>query len=123
MADAAIYLLPGMKAKISIPDFYIGHGERELTRSDGTPLKRTLSNGFWLEDEVTGTLEPVDNEPAVVYTHKKFAQNRIVFFGRNPGEECTVSVISVPIHDHSSIVTGGPAFGSYFSDDETQINT
>jgi hypothetical protein len=31
----------------------------------------------------------------------------------------TIDIIAVPIHDHSSIVAGGPAYGTYFTDDET----
>ena len=123
MTDMAVYLLPGMQIKVTVPDFYVGHGERKIEKSDGTVEPRTLENGYLLEDPIVGTLTKVDNEPAIIYSHKKFASNKIVFYGRNPGETGTISVISVPIHSHDSIIGGGPAFGTYFSDDETQVNT
>ena len=41
--------------------------------------------------------------------------------GANQGEFTrgfiAVKVISVPIHDHTTIVHGGPAYGTYFDDD------
>jgi hypothetical protein len=44
--------------------------------------------------------------------------NKVYFLSRT-GEKGVVDIISVPIHDHSSVVTGGPAYGTYFTDDET----
>ena len=76
------------------------------------------TNGFFVEDEDTGHISKVyGDEVAVNYTHNKFGQNRVVFFNRI-GEQSYVDIISVPIHDHSSIVTGGPAYGTYYTDDE-----
>lgn len=121
MTDVAVYLLPGMQAKITVPLVYAGFGERMFQVSSGEEKSYNLDdyNGFLVEDKEVGDIEAVPNEPTVIYTHKKYEQNKIVFFGRNPEETCTVNVISVPIHDHSSIVTGGPAYATYFTDDET----
>jgi hypothetical protein len=69
-----------------------------------------------------GTIEPVTDEPAVIYTHTRYGQNRITFIAKT-GEEGYVDVIAVPIHAHDSIVTGGPAYGTYFTDDEEATNT
>jgi len=121
MTDVAVYLLPGMQAKIIVSDIYVGYGERVFQTSSGEDKTYDITdyNGFLVENKEVGDIEAVPNEPAVIYTHKKYEQNKIVFFGRNPEETCTVNVISVPIHDHSSIVTGGPAYATYFTDDET----
>mgnify|MGYP006300355479 CR=1 FL=1 len=116
---SAVYLLPGMKAKISMPRVWKAVGERKKLKANGEFESVALTKGFMLENEEVGDLEGVDGEVAVIYTHKKFAQNKITFFART-GEIGEVHVISVPIHDHSSIVTGGPAYGTYFTDDETE---
>ena len=71
-----------------------------------------------IEDERNGTLHLASDErgTVVIYTHKRVASNAIWFFAIS-GERGLVNVISVPIHDHSTIVHGGPAYGTYFDDD------
>lgn len=118
VGSVAIYLLPGMKAKLSVPDFFVGTGNKQYMKSNGELVEMRLTQGFFVEDEDVGTIEAVSGEPAVIYTHKKYAQNKIVYTART-GERGEVNVIAVPIHDHASIVTGGPAYGTYFTDDET----
>ena len=118
VGSAAIYLLPGMKAKLAVPNFFIGTGTRQHQMSNGEMVEMRLQQGFFVEDEDVGTIEPVEGEPAVIYTHKKYAQNKIIYHSRT-GERGEVHVIAVPIHDHASIVTGGPAYGTYYTDDET----
>ena len=118
VGSVAIYLLPGMKAKLAVPDFFVGTGDKKYIKSNGEVVEMRLTQGFFVEDEDVGTIEAVAGEPAVIYTHKKYAQNKIVYTART-GERGEVNVIAVPIHDHASIVTGGPAYGTYFTDDET----
>ena len=118
VGSVAIYLLPGMKAKLAVPDFFVGTGDKKYMKSNGEVVEMRLTQGFFVEDEDVGTIEAVAGEPAVIYTHKKYAQNKIVYTART-GERGEVNVIAVPIHDHASIVTGGPAYGTYFTDDET----
>jgi hypothetical protein len=112
----AIYLLPGMKVKIKALRVFVEH-------NDAYPIDRDrtveLLRGFAVEDDNIGAIEETEiEEPAVYYTHKKYGANRIFFFALT-GEVGTIDVISVPIHDHASVVTGGPAYGTYFTDDET----
>jgi hypothetical protein len=116
--SVSVYLLPGMKARFTVPDFFIGTGLRKYQDASGAWQEVTLENGFYVEDPSVGSIEAVANEPAVIYTHHKFSPNRIVFHSRT-GEIGEVNVIAVPIHAHDSIVTGGPAYGTYFMDDET----
>ena len=78
-----------------------------------------MINGFWLQDEDIGELSDVEGSLAVEYHHKKNGKNRI-WFKASTGEIATVIVDSIPIHDHSSVVQGGPAFGTYFSDDDAE---
>ena len=125
-----VYLLPGMSIKVEaewdpdrgIGEFaYMGKLNISSTRSQ-EDLSKT--NGFYLEDTKAGDLTPVSNEPAVIYTHKKPVNNSIWFVAREGAgtRRGVCNVMSVPIHDHSSIVQGGPAYGTYFSDDEADAN-
>ena len=113
----AIYLIPGMQAKIGALNYFVRHGTQKYQDHSGVYQDATLVNGFYVADPLVGSIDPVPNEPAVIYTHKKFSTNKIVFVART-GEQGIVEVISVPIHDHSSIVTGGPAYATYFADDD-----
>jgi hypothetical protein len=132
IAGTSIYLLPGMSVKITSPVSYNNNNgyypmikavpKNFFPSKDPKTGNFTPKNGFVLEDEEVGTLEIADdNTLSVIYRHKKAATNAIWFFALT-GERALVNVISVPIHDHSSIVQGGPAYGTYFSDDE-EANT
>lgn len=116
--SVAIYLLPGMKAELSVPDHFVGSGKRKYVKANGEEAEDELTNGFIVMDPDVGTILPVSDKPAVIYTHKKYAQNKIFYWART-GERGEVDIIAVPIHDHASIVTGGPAYGTYYTDDET----
>jgi hypothetical protein len=124
--STAVYLLPGMSIQIEVPvepnrpSGFFAMSDTKLfailpkffsnISSVGTPIR-----GFVVEDKTVGELKK--NENGVSYTHKKAQKNTVWFFARS-GETGTVDIISVPIHDHGSIVQGGPAYGTYFSDDE-----
>lgn len=121
--ELSIFLIPGMRLKVS-PVLENEEGSRGVgffARTDPVSYKGktyTLINGFGLEDGTVGELKPADsNEFAVVYTHKRPEKNYIYFFALT-GEMGVISVVAVPIHDHSSIVQGGPAYATYFNDDE-----
>jgi hypothetical protein len=116
--SVAVYLLPGMSVKIKAPDYFIKHGQVRHMHKDGTVSDRTLEQGFVVDDEEVGEIKAVAEEPAVTYKHKKFSENVITFYALT-GEKGYVYIISVPIHSHASVVDGGPAYGTYFSDDET----
>jgi hypothetical protein len=117
--STALYLIPGMSAKLSALKAYISPKDTaKFPDDDGQFVDLPLVQGFAVLHADVGTIEEVPLEPAVKYTHKKFSMNKIYFLART-GEMGIVDIISVPIHDHSSIVTGGPAYGTYFTDDET----
>jgi hypothetical protein len=121
-SSTAVYLLPGMTATIKALRRFIRHEPLSVIDATGATVTKELIRGFYVFDEDVGDIKAVDGQPAVVYTHKKFAPNKIVFTA-STGEVGVVDVISVPIHDHASIVTGGPAYGTYFADDETTETT
>ena len=114
----SVYLLPGMSVKIKATYFFIKDTDVNHTYADGSSKTVTPINGFVVDNEKVGEIEAVSGVPAVIYKHKKCEANVITFYALT-GERGRVNVTSVPIHDHSSIVQGGPAHGSYFSDDES----
>lgn len=116
--SASVYLLPGMSIKIKALKHFVRTEDVMHEHLDGSVKSRSLERGFLVDREDVGEVVPSDQEEAsVLYKHKKFAENVITFYART-GEIGKVFVISVPIHDHSSIITGGPAYGTYFTDDE-----
>lgn len=124
--ELSVFLIPGMKIKVSMQHEVGEHArgigyfvDKSETIRFGTKTLN-LINGFAVADEKVGSLslENIDNdEIAVIYTHKRPEKNHIIFSSES-GPRGVVSIVAVPIHDHSSIVQGGPAYGTYFSDDE-----
>lgn len=119
-SNTAVYLIPGMSVKIEAMKAYISpNSTGKFPGNGGEFVDLPLTRGFAVLYPDVGTIKASEQEEAsITYTHKKFSLNKIYFLART-GEMGTVDVISVPIHDHSSIVTGGPAYGTYFTDDET----
>ena len=127
ITGTAVYLTPGMQIKIECPvngrnkqGFF---ARREATEPlpaeqfSDLPSASAMIRGFVCEDSVVGTIEPSDaTEAAVIYTHNQPYGNSIWFFART-GELGLIKIVTVPIHDHSTIVHGGPAYGTYFDDD------
>ncbi len=119
LVGKAIYLLPGMSYKIESTisemnnmGYFPRHDNVNLYGID-----RVLTRGFVVKDVDVGTIDPTSEEEiAVIYTHKRPEKNEIWFYALT-GERGLIEIISVPIHDHSSIMQGGPAYGAYFSDD------
>ena len=121
----SIYLIPGMTAKLKMAvSSQNDNGFAALPGSAPAsyfPNKDTaaliLKDGFIVEDTTIGTIEVhSENSLSVIYKHKKPYANAIWWFGFY-GERALVNIITVPIHDHSNIVHGGPAYGTYFDDD------
>jgi hypothetical protein len=126
----AAYLLPGMSIEMRIPvistrpsGYFAATKEMiNLDKQFGADNNAgPFTDGFVVEDKRVGELTK-GTEGAVIYTHKKAQKNSIWFFAYS-GERGVLNIVSVPIHDHSSIVQGGPAYGTYFSDDEEKSAT
>jgi hypothetical protein len=127
----AMYLLPGMSIQLKVPVlpervsgyFAAETGSVNLDKFFGTGNSASdMIRGFVMEDKSVGKLQADPTDPtAIVYTHKRAQKNAIWFFARS-GERGVMNIVSVPIHDHSSIVQGGPAYGTYFSDDEEKTS-
>ena len=122
--NSSMYMLPGMQVKISLP-FDVDKGVGWVA-STGTFVyegeKYELVKGFFNRDdtETIGTIEATSEDGlSIIYKHKKPERNEIGFV-TSTQLVSIISIISVPIHDHSSIVQGGPAYGTFFTDDTTK---
>ena len=121
-SQASLYLIPGMKAEIWIPINEYNNTAMFPTKASTYKvgnIEYTLMNAFYEESQGTiGELTRVlDDKFGVEYWHKKPEKNAIWYISAHPHIKILWNIISVPIHDHSSIVQGGPAYGTYFSDD------
>ena len=81
----------------------------------GDSSSRTLVNGWCMENEDVGTITALSNKVGIIYKHE-YPMVQYLYFFAATGENGVVSVVPAPIHDHSSIMQGGPAFGTYFRD-------
>ncbi len=78
--------------------------------------ERTLQMGFCVENEDVGELhDPNTDKVAITYKHKLPLTNTIWFYAAT-GERARIYVSHIQVHSHESIATGGPAYGTYFSD-------
>jgi hypothetical protein len=128
----AMYLLPGMSVMLKVPVidgrisgyFAASAADVDLEKFFGPEAAGNASNlinGFVVEDKRVGDISAGEETGSIVYTHKKAQKNAVWFFAKS-GEYGVMNIVSVPIHDHSSIVQGGPAYGTYFSDDEEKTS-
>lgn len=110
----------GSQVEISISsDVYSGQGLFPMAADKTIKLQgkdRDHILGFISENEEAGTIGPVSGgDLMITYKHINNIENRIHFFSA-AGDHSIISIISIPIHDHSSIHQGGPAYGTYHYD-------
>lgn len=122
-SQSSLYLIPGMKVEVWIPINTYNNTAMFPTKAESykvNGITYTLKKGFYEESQRTiGELtnKTLEGRFGVEYWHKKPESNAIWYISAHPGIKVLWNIISVPIHDHSSIVQGGPAYGTYFSDD------
>lgn len=118
----------GTYIDITVPvDKATGQGQFPLNKEQTITLNgktRTHVLGFISENEVVGIVEeqPGLDTLTVKYSHLKNETNRIFYYTANM-EVYTIAIIAMPLHDHSSIAQGGPAFGTYYYDKPTEPQT
>lgn len=106
------------------PNLETGQGQFPLAADKPVKINgqdRLHKFGFVSENEAVGTIEnvPGSEDIAVRYSHLKNETNRIYFYTSN-NEKYSIAIIAMPLHDHSSIPQGGPAFGTYYYDKPTE---
>lgn len=120
MGRSSVTLIPGMTIEITCPmDAANNHGFFPL---QDAPEGIDLINGFAVVSQEVGTLTAGSEANKVKYTHNKPMDNTVYYYSLT-GEIGALDIVNIPIHDHSSITMGGPAFGTYFNDDETSNST
>lgn len=124
-SQTSLYLIPGMKVELWIPintkDNTAMFPTQDVTYKVGD-IVYELINGFYEESqgtvgEIVRAIPDEYQRFGVEYWHKKPEENTIWYISAHPDIKLIWNIIAVPIHDHSSIVQGGPAYGTYFSDD------
>jgi hypothetical protein len=120
-------LLPGQKVRIGVTGYFARTESFRVYNEDTkTTETKELLRGFYVEDEEVGEIS-APNVPgtSVIYTHKKAKENTVWFVARTEvgglPEMGRFRVISVPVHDHSTITTGGPAFATYANEESLSI--
>ena len=113
-------MTPGTVYKINMPiKKELGAGFSPKTGTidiDGKTY--TLKVGFLLINEDEGIGELIDKYPkevAIAYKPAVFGEATIYFYA-STGEIVRFGMMPTDIHDHASITTGGPAYGTYFTD-------
>jgi len=95
---------------ITIPVTPLNQGGFWPTKEDG------YQNGFKLVDEKAGEITVVSKDKlSIEYKHKIAGINTIIFKSLT-GDTLIISAGSIMVHDHATIRTGGPAYGTYFTE-------
>lgn len=115
--NITLALRPGCVYDISIPneedDDYGYPPKTGSANFDG--ITAEYQNGFVVKNEDVGTIHfPYPDEVKVAY-HHKLAMNNTIWFVSAIGHKVKFSIASVTPHDHGSMSTGGPAFGTYYT--------
>lgn len=124
MTTITAYFQPGRTYTLYIPvtmsNLYGYFPQKTpITLVDKPPIE--FKNGFFVENEEVGDIVKIHSDKvAVDYLHK-FSGDNVIWFYAITGERARILVGSVPVHDHSSIITGGPAYGTYASDSEGTV--
>jgi hypothetical protein len=118
--NMSVHMGVGQKIRIEIPvittgAILSGHFATKETTIDIGGSTKSVTNGFFLDNDLVGSLIAVPNCPAVIYTHKQPYSNTIYFKGTGD-KMATIDIIGASVHDHTSIYQGGPAHGTYSSE-------
>ena len=126
IGSTSVNLAVGEKILLEIPnDYKTGKG---WFAKGGAESKikwlgedKDLIRGFMVENSNIGEITPnkKKNSASVIYLQKLSGENRIYFFAET-GESAVCNVTQIPVHDHSSIMQGGPAYATFYTNTEEQ---
>jgi len=126
IGTASVNLAVGEEILLEIPnDYRSGKGWFAKGKEKGEikwlGTKRDLIRGFMSENESIGTIKknPNKDTASVIYLQKLSGENRIYFFAET-GEMAVCNITQIPVHDHGSIMQGGPAYATYYTNPEEQ---
>ena len=97
----------------SMPELGAGAHYADTTLVNGAEV--VLMKGFRVENPLVGNIEDVYTDSlSIKYNHVLPGLNSVWFYALT-GEVIQITASTIQVHDHASIVTGGPAYGTYFS--------
>jgi len=85
-----------------------------ITLENGETI--TFQQGFYVENEEVGEIVTVHSDKVAIDYKYKLPEQTSIWFVAHTGERARIIISSMQVHDHASIVTGGPAYSTYFSD-------
>jgi hypothetical protein len=80
-----------------------------------TEVVYAAGDSWTVSDTQIGTIED-RNDGTAIYTQLGLGENVIRFIDDSAGTIGTATALGIPVHDHSSLGQGGPAFGVYASE-------
>lgn len=119
ITNISIYLRAGETYTLHVPvnmSNNMGYFPRKGSVTLENGESDTFKNGFYVENKEVGDITKTHGDKvAVDYMHKLPVANTI-WFHAVTGERARIMISNIQVHDHASISTGGPAYGTYFSD-------
>jgi len=118
ISNISVYLRAGEEYTFEVPCSLENNGgyfpEPGPIELNGKTI--SLQNGFYSDKEDIGVIKKKhEDRIAVDYKHLLPLENTIWFVALT-GEKVRILIANVPVHDHASIKTGGPAYGTYYSE-------
>jgi len=112
-----LFLRPGCVYDIVIPHdatnaygYAPAHGTSDI---DG--IVAEYQNGFVVKNEEVGVIYKKYPDDVKIAYHHKLAMDNTVWFVSAIGHTVKFIVGIITPHDHASIATGGPAYGTYYT--------
>lgn len=115
----SISLPPGTTYTMEVPAT-LSNGKGFWPRKDSVALEdgstKALQRGFYVENEEVGKIVKAHKDKVAIDYQHIYPADNVVWFYSLTGEVVKISVMgSMEIHDHATISTGGPAYGTYYS--------
>lgn len=113
-----LFFRPGCVYDIGIPhDETNGYGYPPKDGyADFDGITAEFQNGFVVKDEKVGTIHKVYDDATKIAYHHKLAMGNTIWFVSAIGHKVKFIVGIITPHDHASIATGGPAYGTYYTE-------
>ena len=121
ITGSTLTMWPGMTVVLDVRGYFAKQGEfKVINERTGETETKLLTNGFYVDDTDIGDIVAVEGRTSVVYTHKKAKENNVWFVALTEvdgePERGVFRAVYVPVHDHGSLITGGPAHATYHSE-------
>ncbi len=119
--NISLYLMAGEVYTIHVPVSIannMGYFPRKgvlSPKATGKEEQVTLQNGFYVENDEVGQIITTHSDKVAIDYFHQYSVDNVIWFLALTGEKARVSIATMPVHDHASVSTGGPAYGTYYS--------